>query len=142
MKIRKLQIVAVSAFIVALLTVSHAMGDTSKHVSGLTARVILADGTKRTVTLNGVGCSETICSRVFVQGRSRDGSTARIWIDRLAALRDIGANTALFIMKDGSQQRLSLITDFRVLYLNEGNTKSQKLDLSAIQSLEMLSLAK
>src|ERR1051326_8485338 len=108
MKIRKLQIGAVSVLAVALLTVSPATGDTSKHVSGLTARVILADGTKRTVTLNGVGCSETICSRVFVQGRSRDGSTARIWIDRLAAIRDIGANTALFIMKDGSQQRLSL----------------------------------
>jgi hypothetical protein len=143
MKIRKLQIVAVSAVLLALLMASReGMSDTSKHASGLTARITLADGTKRTVTLDGAGCSETICSQVFIQGRSNDGSTERIWFDRLAAIRDIAANSALFIMGDGSQKRLSLITDFRVLYLNEGNTKSQKLDLSKIQSLEMLSTVK
>jgi hypothetical protein len=45
-------------------------------------------------------------------------------------------------MKDGTQQRLSLITDFRVLYLQEGSLKPQKLDLSKVQSLQMVESAK
>jgi hypothetical protein len=48
----------------------------------------------------------------------------------------------VFVMKDGTQQRLSLITDFRVLYLQERNAGPQRLDLSKIQSLQMVESAK
>ena len=36
----------------------------------LRARVTLADGTARTVMLEGVGCSEVLCSRVAVRTRA------------------------------------------------------------------------
>jgi hypothetical protein len=113
-----------------------------RHASGLTARIALLDGTYRTVTLDGFGCTAAICSRVFVEGRADDGSAARIWIDSLSAIRDVTANRAVFVMKDGTRQRLSLITDFRVLYLQEGNAKPQKLDLSKNQLLQMVESAK
>ena len=112
------------------------------HASGLMARVILPDGANRTVTLDGFGCSAAICSRVFVQAKANKGSTATIWIDGLAAIRDITQDSALFVMKDGTQERLSLITDFRVLYTAGVNAKRQKLDLSKIQSLEILTSSK
>lgn len=149
MKSLKFRTVVVSLGLVLLLTFGMgAISDTLKpgrpepqsaehHASGLTARVTLPDGTYRTVTLDGFGCSAAICSRVFVAGRTSDGSAATIWLDRLSAIRDITANSALFVMKDGTQQRLSLITDFRVLYLQEGSSKPQKLDLSNVQSLQM-----
>ena len=154
MKILKLRTVVVSLVLMLSLTFAiDAISDTLKHgapqpqsakhhASGLMARVTLPNGTHRTVTLDGFGCSAAICSRVFVEGRTDDGSAAKIWIDRLSAIRDITANSALFVMKDGTQKRLSLITDFRVLYLQEGSAKPQKLDLSKIQSLQMVESAK
>jgi hypothetical protein len=153
MKIKTLRLVVVSvALLISLTSAISGLSDTLKsgrtpkqletHASGLTARVTFPDGTDRTVTLDGVGCSAAICSRVFIEARSNDGSVARIWIDTLSAVRDIRPDSALFVMKDGSQRRLSLITDFRVLYVNKGSTRTEKLDLSKIQSLEMLSIAK
>jgi hypothetical protein len=154
MKILKLRTVGVSLGLIISLTFAvDAISDTLKHgahkppsperhVSGLTARIVLADGTYRTVTLDGFGCTASICSRVFVEGRTDDGSTAKVWIDGLSAIRDIAANSAVFVMKDGTRQRLLFITDFRVLYMQEGSAKPQKLDLSKIQSLEMIESAK
>src|SRR6516225_7258751 len=153
MKILKLRTVGVSLFLILSLTFAMDASDTlrhgtpkpqspERHASGLTARIALPDGTYRTVTLDGFGCTAAICSRVFVEGRTDDGSVAKIWIDGLSAIRDITANSAAFVMKDGTRQRLSLITDFRVLYLQEGSTKPQKLDLSKIQSLQMVESAK
>lgn len=154
MKILKLRTVVVSLGLVLSLTFAMgAISDTLKHsrpkpqspghhASGLMARVALHNGTYRTVTLDGFGCSAAICSRVFVEGRTGEGSAAKIWIDGLSAIRDITANSAVFVMKDGTQQRLSLITDFRVLYMQEGSSKPQKLDLSNVQSLQMVESAK
>jgi hypothetical protein len=154
MKIKTLRATAVSlALFVSLTFAMDGMSDAMKksetsrqptqtHASGLKARVTLPDGTNRTVTLDGFGCSAAICSRVFVQAKAFDGSTAKVWIDELAAIKDITPNSALFVMKDGTQQRLSLIPDFRVLYLAGGRTRPGKLDLSTIQSLQMLASAK
>jgi hypothetical protein len=154
MKILKLRTVVVSLGLTLSLTfVMEAISDTLKHgrptpqsaethASGLIARLTLPDGTNRTVILDGFGCSAAICSRVFVEGRTDKGSAAKIWIDGLSAIRDITANSAVFVMMDGTLQRLSLITDFRVLYLQEGSANPQKLDLSKIQSLQMVESAK
>ena len=150
MKILKLRTVVVSLCLIFSLTFAmDAISDTLKHgrpkpqsaerhASRLMARVTLPDGRFQTVTLDGFGCSAAICSRVFVEGRTDNGSAAKIWIDVLSAIRDITADSALFVMKDGTQRRLSLITDFRVLYLQEGIAKPQKLDLSKIQALQMV----
>ena len=154
MKIPQLRTIGVSLALTLFLAFAmDGVGDTLKHsglnrqsaethATGLKARVTLQDGTNRIVTLDGFGCPASICSRLFVEGRANDGSTAKIWIDGLSAIRDIRGNSAAFVMKDGTQQQLSFITDFRVLYLQEGSTKAQKLDLSKIQSLQMLESAK
>jgi hypothetical protein len=152
MKINTLRVVMSLGLLISLTSAINGLSDTLKsgrtpkqvetHASGLAARVTFSDGTDRTVTLEGVGCSSAICSRLFIEARSNDESVVRMWIDTLSGVRDIRPASALFVMKDGTQRRLSLITDFRVLYVNQGSTRTQKLDLSKIQSLEMLSLAK
>lgn len=142
------------AVLISLTFAMNGLSDTSKynrpipenaetHAPGSMARLTSTDGTNRTVQLDGFGCTAAICSRVFIKARTTDGAIARIWIDHLAAIRDIAPNSALFVMKDGTQQRLSLITDFRVLYMDEANTRPPRtLDLSKVRSLEMLGSAK
>jgi hypothetical protein len=46
------------------------------------------------------------------------------------------------VLKDHSEQRLSLISDFRVLYLAKEGARNEKLDLAKIKSLEILGPAR
>jgi hypothetical protein len=45
-------------------------------------------------------------------------------------------------LKDGSAQRLSLIKDFRVLYLSKPTGGTEKLDLAHVKSVEFLGSAR
>ena len=62
----------------------------------------------------------------------------RTWVDSIASIKDATANDALFVMRDGTERRLSLVTDFRVLYISNGIGGSEKLDLAKIRSLEFV----
>jgi len=62
----------------------------------------------------------------------------KFWLDRIALMRPINEDEALVVMKDGAEQRLTLVTDFRVLYLGNQNRGSEKLDLARIQSIEFI----
>lgn len=112
------------------------------HLSGLTARITLPDGTVQMAKLEGLGCSQSICSRVSIKGKASNNSLASFWLDRIAAIKDTTENGALLVMKDGTKQRISLITDFRVLYLADPSLSPgrspEKLDLTKIKSLEFL----
>jgi hypothetical protein len=108
------------------------------HRTGLTARVISTDGLSRTVTLEGVGCSESMCSRVFIQSTSDSGARVQTWLDSIESIKDTTERDALFVMKDGTEQRLAFVTDFRVLYVSSPTGKRQKLDLAKIRSLEFV----
>ena len=108
------------------------------HRSGMLARVVSADGTSRTVRLEGVGCTESMCSRVFIRSKGESGAPLRTWFDSIASIRNATATDALFVMKDGTERRLSFVTDFRVLYVSGPNGGAEKLDLSKIRSLELL----
>ena len=112
------------------------------HRSGVTARIISADGTSRTVRLEGVGCTESMCSRVFIRSKGESGVPLRTWFDSVAAIKDPTANDALFVMRDGTERRLALVSDFRVLYVSNRKGATEKLDLSTIRSLEFLDPAK
>jgi hypothetical protein len=61
-----------------------------------------------------------------------------LWLDSIAAIKDTNENNALLVMKNGTEQRMSLVTDFRVLYLANRSRSSEKLDLAEIKSLEFL----
>jgi hypothetical protein len=108
------------------------------HSSGLTAKITRADGTVQMARVEGLGCSAAICSRVAIKGRGDGDSLLTFWLDGIAAIRDTTDRDALIVMKDGETQRVSLITDFRVLYLANRPLSPQKLDLGKIKSLEFL----
>jgi hypothetical protein len=109
------------------------------HRSGLTARVTAVDGTSRPIKLEGVGCTESMCSRVFIRSKSATGAPLQTWLDSVASIKDATATDALFVMKDGSERRLAMVPDFRVLYVSSSNGQAEKLDLAKIRSLKFLS---
>jgi hypothetical protein len=109
----------------------------SEHRSDLNVRITMPDGAVRSATLNGVGCAANICSRVSIKATTENGPVS-LWLDSIAAIRDTTDHDALVISKNGTARRMSLITDFRVLYLSNKSRSSEKLDLSKIQSLEFL----
>jgi hypothetical protein len=108
------------------------------HLSGLAARITLPDGTVQMAKLEGLGCSQSICSRVAIKGKASNNSLASFWLDSITAIKDTTERGALLVMKDGTRQRISLITDFRVLYLADQSRSPMKLDLTKIKSLEFL----
>ena len=109
------------------------------HLSGMTARITLPNGVTRTVKLEGVGCTASICSRTAIKGKGEHDALVRAWFDSIAAIKDTTESDALFVMKDGTQRRMSLVTDFRVLYLANPSGAAEKLDLAKAKSIEFLS---
>jgi hypothetical protein len=102
------------------------------------ARVVSADGTSRTVRLEGWGCTESMCSRVFIRSKRENGVPLRTWFDSIASIKDATAADALFVMKDGTERRLAFVSDFRVFYVSNRIGLTEKLDLAKIRSLEFL----
>jgi hypothetical protein len=105
------------------------------HRSGMMARVVSAGGSSRTVKLAGVGCTESICSQVFIRSKDENGAPVQVWLDSIASIRNATASDALFVMKNGAQRRLAFDTNFRILYTS---APAEKLDLATVRSLEFL----
>ena len=108
------------------------------HRSGMMAKVVSSDGTTRTVRLEGWGCTESMCSRVFIRSKGENGAPLRTWFDSIASIKDATAADALFVMKDGTERRLPFVPDYRVLYVSNRIGLTEKLDLAKIQSIEFL----
>ena len=107
------------------------------HRSSLRARVTMADGTDRRVTLQGVGCTESMCSRV----RARDTKADDVWLDGLASIRPVshdatGPIAAVFTFKDGTERRASIIEWHRVLYVEGSFGLTSKLDLARLARVD------
>jgi hypothetical protein len=100
-------------------------------------RLNARDGSSQVVTLNGVGCDETICSRVAVNARSLGNVIAnRTRFADIAAIRDISEAAATFVLRDGTKHRLSVVPDNRVLYVFDANHREQKISLQRLTSVE------
>ena len=108
------------------------------HRSGMVAKVVSADGTTRMVRLEGWGCTESMCSRVFIRSKSENGAPQRTWFDSITSIKDATAAEALFVMKDGTERRLPFVPDYRVLYVSNRIGLTEKLDLAKIRSIEIL----
>jgi hypothetical protein len=121
---------------------SEPFEDRQGHLSGLTARITMADGTSRMAILEGMGCSASICSRAVIKSKAESESTVKTWLDSIAAIRDTTARDALFVLKDGSARRLSFVTDFRVMYLANRLGGTEKVDLAKVKSVEFLAPSK
>ena len=105
----------------------------------LVARMTFANGQARTVTLEGVGCSEALCSRVAVKTRAEgDSRVTRTWLDTIAAIRDITSQTALFVLKDGTARRLSVVHDNQFLYFEGQDGTEGKINLAGVTLVEFL----
>ena len=111
------------------------------HQSDLTARITMRNGAVRTVKLEGVGCTQSICSRTAINATSESDALVRIRIESLAAIKDTTSHDALFVMNDGTSKRMSLLTGFRVLYLASRLSAPERLDLGAVKSVEFVTAA-
>lgn len=131
-----------SAMLAAMLTAMpmyaerEATGEPVDH-PGRLIRLKVRDGSSQVVTLDGVGCDETICSRVAVNARSLGNVIAnRTRFADIAAIRDISEAAATFVLKNGTTHRLSVVPDNRVLYVFDANHQAQKISLQRLTSVE------
>jgi hypothetical protein len=142
LRIISLAVALLSPVTFAVRGASEPPEDRQGHVSGLTARITMADGTSRMAKLEGMGCSASIRSRTVIKSKAESESLVKTWLDSIAAIRDTTPGDALFVLKDGSARRLSFVTDFRVMYLANRLGGTEKLDLAKIKSVEFLVTSK
>jgi hypothetical protein len=109
-----------------------------EHLSDLMAKITLADGSTQIVILDGIGCTESLCSTVLMKARTATSAMVEIWFESIAAIRNIRQNEAVFVTRDGSERRLTFVSDFRVLYVSREGGAKRKIDLAKIKSLEIL----
>jgi len=130
---------AVLATILTAMPMYAERGASSEHAehTGQLIRLNVRDGSSQIVTLDGVGCDETICSRVAVNARSLGNVIAnRTRFADIAAIRDISEAAATFVLKDGTTHQLSIVPDNRVLYVFDANHRPQKISLQRLTSVE------
>src|SRR5258706_137947 len=103
---------AVLLLVVPLRIVSGAPNSDTSTQSTRLVRLGLRDGSSKVVRLDGVGCAESICSRVAVNSHAVGNVIVnRTQLDTIAAIRDITNDSALFVFGDGSRRRVSVIPD-------------------------------
>jgi hypothetical protein len=137
LRVHLLGLVVVSITFLATGIRNPLRADENKPIA-FTTRITMANGTTRTAYLQGVGCSAAICSRVFIQGKVDNNSTATIRFDSISAIEEITENAAVFVMNDGTRRHVTFIPDFRVLYIANPNGGTEKLDLRTIKTLQVL----
>ena len=108
------------------------------HLSGLMAKITMRDGYTRTVKLEGVGCAQSMCSRTAIKAKTHADSLVRTWLDTLSAIKNTTPTDALFVLKDGTSRRMSLVNGFRVLYLGTRLGGADRLDLAMVKAVEFL----
>ena len=114
---------------------------TETRIADLTIRLTPLNGPSRVETLNGLGCSEAICSRVFVRTLVEDEGrtvTRDIPLDTVAAIESRGGGHARVRFINGTVQRLVVPIGWRVLYLLEDAGRTKRVDLSELHSIEFL----
>ncbi len=121
-----------------LSTLSFARPHTDPaHRSALPVTLTLRDGTEWTASLQGVGCTESICSRV----RALTGHWDSIWLDGLTHVRDISRNRsgqvrAVFAFRDGTERAASITETNRVLYLKDEHGRDRTVDLASLAQVD------
>jgi hypothetical protein len=118
---------------------SPARGSAHEQPSSPVARLVLRDGTCRLVRLEGVGCFESICSRVAVRNRSVGDMTANLTpFDMISGMKDMTDDEALFVLNDGSTRRVSINRDNRVLYIANPDGRHEKIEFRDVKSLDFV----
>jgi hypothetical protein len=138
---------AIPTFVVLLATVwtgrvgalSGSDERTAGHQSHIVAHVTTEGETERSITIEGVGCWESLCSRVAVRGKAAGNShITTTWLDTIAVIRDITGDDAAVVLRNGTVQRLAIIHDNRVIYFLDQYGRAGKLDLVGVKSIEFV----
>jgi len=111
------------------------------RTAGLMIRITPLNGPSRVETLDGIGCSEAICSRVFVRTLvdDEDRTVARdIPLDTVAAIEPRVGGHARLRFINGTVQQLVVPVGWRVLYLLDDAGRTKTVDLSKLHSIEIL----
>ena len=116
------------------------------HSSNLRAKITMTDGSSRSAVIQGVGCIVSMCSRVAVRSTESSARLAAFglhkemttWLDSLAAIKDVSNRDALFVFKDGSTRRLSIVNGNRFFYFANAHFGSGKIDVTKARSIEFL----
>jgi hypothetical protein len=139
----KKMILTLIALVVASGALRTVPSEAQAGRSSIVARMTLVDGSSRTVAFDGVGCSEAMCSRVAIRGKAGgDSRVTRTWFDTIATIKDITSEDALFVLKNGTARRLSVVHDNRFLYVADPNGVGEKIDLAGVKSVEFLAQAR
>jgi hypothetical protein len=118
--------------------VAHASGARS---AATMIRVVPRTGSPYVRALDGIGCSQAICSRVFVRALVADDegtAVQRIRFDTVAAIEMLGGGDARVRFNDGTSRRVLVAADNRVLYLIDDAGRTKRLDLGNVVSIEFL----
>jgi len=101
-----------------------------------TVEITFRDGKHLRGTLDGVGCSESLCSRVAVRGREVGASAVtRTNFDTIDQILSEGGGGAEVRLKDGTRRQMGVVHDNQVLYVIEAG-RARKIDLADIQSVD------
>jgi len=65
----------------------------------------------------------------------------KTWLDSVAAIKEVSKDEALFVFRDGTERRLSVIPLNRVLYVKGRLAGDEKIDLASVRSLEFIAPA-
>jgi hypothetical protein len=121
-----------------LATVSFARPHTdSAHRSALPVTLTLTNGAQYSATLQGVGCTESMCSRV----RAHEWSWDSFWLDDLAGIRQIsggrsGPMRVVLGFKNGTERPATIIETNRVLYVTDSRGRSRTVDLGSLTQID------
>jgi len=104
-------------------------------------RIVPRNGPAHVESLDGIGCTEAICSRVFVRALVEDDertAVQQIPFDSIAGIEMVGGGDARIRSIDGTARRVIVAADNRVLYLIDGAGRTKTLDLGHVISIEFL----
>jgi hypothetical protein len=133
----------VSTAALALLGVAwmaSATGAGAVHASAATARQVViefADGRRVSASLEGVGCSQAMCSRVALRAREQGAAMSRTAFAAIGRIVTVGGGDAEVVLEDGTSHRMAIAEDNRVLYVN-ANGRTRKVPLADVTSIQFI----
>lgn len=104
-------------------------------------RLMPASGPSRMATLEGVGCTQAICSRVAIRTLGdHEGEHADVLVDfeTITTIRSHGAGRATVDLIDGTSRRVVIPIENRVLYLSDASDATEKVNLGDFAAIKFL----
>jgi hypothetical protein len=118
-----------------------ALANAGEPAGSLSIRIVPRKGPAHIETLDGIGCTEAVCSRVFVRTLVVNDEGAAVQnfnFDTIAAIEMLGGGDARVRLIDGTFQPVLVAADNRLLYLRDDAGRTKKVDLGGLAAIEFL----